>query len=124
MALHNATQRSALLVMRGRSFRFTYRYEGWVQFCSRRVRTRVDLAPLAGMLNDRETGSGEWRSTPPSDLTPELFLRDDAESSLAPDVVVNLVREHLRTGSPAWDPSSVTPGAWSVSPGASSVNPG
>ena len=35
----------ALLVVRGRRYRFTYRYETWVQYRSRRPKARVDLAP-------------------------------------------------------------------------------
>jgi hypothetical protein len=99
MALHNATERTVLLVVRARKDSVHVPVRGL-------VRPRVDLAPLAALLNDRETGTGQWTSTPPSDLTPELYLVDDVESSLDPDVVARTLRQHLLTAVPAWDPWS------------------
>ena len=104
MALNNATDRVALVLLRGRTYRFTYRYEGWVQFCSRRVRPRVDLEPLAVRLTERETAGAVWTSTAVSDITPELFTVDGAESSITPNDFVATVSDHLRTAPPAWDP--------------------
>lgn len=80
MALHNATDRSALLLLHGKTYRFTYRYEGWVQYCSRPIRPRVDLAPLAALLTERESEGVVWTSTAPGDITPELRTIDGAES--------------------------------------------
>ena len=39
MAPDNATERGALLIVQGRRYRFTYRYESWAQY-----RTRAPLA--------------------------------------------------------------------------------
>ncbi len=104
MALHNATDRIAVLLVHDRTYRFTYRYEGWVQFCSRLVRRRVDLEPLAIALTERESSGAVWASTPPGDLTPELFVVGDGQSSLEACNVVDAVRAHLRTAPAAWNP--------------------
>lgn len=110
MALHNATDRVALLLLHNTTYRFTYRYEGWVQFCSRRVRPRVDLEPLAVALTQRESNGAVWASTPPGDLTPELFVVGIGESSLVADEIVEAVRAHLRTAPAAWNPwEAITP---------------
>ena len=58
IAVHAATRRGALLTMRGSHYELAYRYESWVQFRSRPVRARVDLAPLAVRLNQAEAGAG------------------------------------------------------------------
>ena len=52
---------------RGRHYEFVHRYEGWVQFRSRAVRPRVDLAPLADRLTEAEATAGgpaSWTPTP------------------------------------------------------------
>jgi hypothetical protein len=110
MALHAATDRSVVLVIDpvdGRH-RLTCRYEGWVQFRSRAIRPRVDLAPLAGRLTGEEPAGATWTSTPPSDLTPELATEASGPaSSLRPDQVVADVVRFLAEAPPAWDPYAV-----------------
>ena len=106
MAVHNATERGALLTQRGRHFEFAYRYESWVQLRSRTVRPRVDLSPLAEQLNQEEA-NGVWSADDVSALTPLLSM-DGTESSLAPERFVSLVEAHLRTAPAAWDPYRVT----------------
>ena len=106
MAVHNATECGALLTQRGRHFEFAYRYESWVQFRTRRVRSRVDLSPLADQLNQEEA-NGVWSADDVSALTPLLSL-DSTESSLAPERFASLVEAHLRTAPAAWDPYRVT----------------
>jgi hypothetical protein len=108
MALHNATERGALLVLRGRHYEVRYRYESWVQYRTRAVRARVDLVALAERLNEEEPGGGAWTASPVSGLTPTLALSGAAESGLAPERFRWLVEEHLRRGAPAWDPYAVT----------------
>ncbi len=81
-----------------------------MQFCSRRVRPRVDLEPLAVALTQRESNGAVWASTPPGDLTPELFVVGIGESSLVADEIVEAVRAHLRTAPAAWNPwQAITP---------------
>lgn len=104
MAVHNATDRLALLTIRGRRYEVLYRYETWVQLRSRRPRPRRDLAPLAAALTEREEAGAEWVADSPGSLTAGLRLVDaDAESSLDPSTFRALVEDHLRTAPPAWD---------------------
>ncbi|MHB1785436.1 MAG: DUF6687 family protein [Acidimicrobiales bacterium] len=72
MAIHNATGCCAVLVIRDRRYELTYRYETWAQYRSRPVRARVDLTPLAAVLNVPETGGATWLADPVSDLVPRL----------------------------------------------------
>jgi hypothetical protein len=111
MAVHAATERGALLTVRGRHSQFAYRYESWVQFRSRPVRPRVDLAPLATALSEAESAAGgsvAWTADRVSALTPVLGPAGGVESALEPEVVRTLVETHLRTAPPAWDPYEVT----------------
>ena len=109
VALHNATDRGALLVFEGRRPQLTYRYESWVQFRSRVVRPRVDLAPLAERLDDAEgAGTTRWHASAVSSLTPTLTLTEGAQSALDPSRVRALVERHLRQSPPAWDPYHIT----------------
>jgi hypothetical protein len=111
MAVHNATERGALLTRRGRNYGFAYRYESWVQYRSHTVRPRVDLAPLVERLNDEEEADGvTWVADHVSGLTPALSMAGDGadESGIAPGRFVSLVEAHLRSAPPAWDPYRVT----------------
>jgi hypothetical protein len=105
MALHNATERFAVLLIRGRSYQFTYRYETWVQYRSRRPRPRVDLTALASRLTERERDGVSWSADPVGSLTPQLSpTGNDRESSIPAAEVVSYVIEHLTLAAPAWDP--------------------
>jgi hypothetical protein len=111
IAVHGATERGALLTMRGSRYELAYRYESWVQFRSRPVRARVDLAPLAERLNQAEAdanGDAEWMAEAISGLTPTLAPAARAESALSSAAVRALVEDHLRAAPPAWDPYRVT----------------
>jgi hypothetical protein len=109
MAVHNATERGALLVHSGGRTTFTYRYESWVQYRSRAVRPRVDLSPLAEQLTSEEPGAETWVAELVSGLTPSLSVAGDGESGLAPGRIGTLVEEHLRRAPAAWDPFPATP---------------
>jgi Family of unknown function (DUF6687) len=111
MAVHNATDRGALLTIRGRRYELAYRYESWVQYRSRVVRPRVDLGPLASQLTaeeQRACGTATWVAAGVAGLTPGLSPAGGAESSLEADVVRDIVAAHLRAAPPAWDPYRVT----------------
>jgi len=113
MAVHNATDRTTVLTVRGHRYRVEQRYETWVQFRSRPVRPRVDLVPLAALLTEaeRQAGAGTgasatWEAQAVSALSPTLAPKGDAESALEPGAVRALVEAHLRSAPPAWDPSA------------------
>jgi len=104
MALHNATNRLVMAVLQGRRYTVTCRYESWVQFRSRPIRPRVDLAPLARELDGLEAGGAAWVADPPGNLTAGLRLAGEAESSLPAERFRALLLAHLRSAAPAWDP--------------------
>jgi hypothetical protein len=111
MAINNATHRGALLTVRGHHYGLAYRYESWVQFRSRPVRPRVDLALLAERLNAEEAAAGgtaRWAAQSVSALTPTLSPGSGEESSLAAAAVITAVEAHLRAAPPAWDPFHIT----------------
>jgi hypothetical protein len=102
MAIHNATTCSSLLLVADGSYRFTYRYEGWVKYRSRPIPRRVDLGPLAHALSAADGVA--WTCDPVDVITPELLHQGGAGSTLAPDVVTAMVLQHLTTAPPAFDP--------------------
>jgi hypothetical protein len=104
MAIYNATDRFAVLLIRGQSFEFTYRYETWVQYQSRRLRPRRDLGLLAERLNAEEDLPGRWVGEPASGLTPTLKLHGTEQSDINPIRFRSLLEDHLRNEQPAWDP--------------------
>lgn len=104
MALHALTSCSRLLVAHGDRYRFTYRYESWVQYRSRPIPLRVDLDPLAHELTSMEREGATWSAGPVGDLVPDLAPADASPSSIPlADVEAALLR-HLRTAPPAWNP--------------------
>ena len=109
MAVHNATVRFVVATVRGRTYDVELRYESWVQYRSRPLRLRRDLAPLATRLQNEERGDATWSATPVNGLTPRLHS-GDGDSSIDRDRFVALLTEHLTTAPPAWDPFSRTPG--------------
>lgn len=102
MAIHNATDRTGLLLIADGTFRFTYRYETWVQYRSRPVPRRVQLRPLAELLT--EADEVLWSSDPIEEITPELGPVNGSASGLRPDQVIQLIADHLRSAPPAFDP--------------------
>ncbi len=103
-ALHNRTKCSRILLVRGKHVEFHYRYESWVQMVSRRPPARVDLAPLAAELNQRETSGGHWTFDGVQVITPKLRIENSPGTSLAPDSIRAALERHLATGVAAWNP--------------------
>ena len=101
MAVHNATSCVRLLDVRGRSYRYTDRYETWVRYRSRALLPRRDLRPLADELSALDAAD-PWRATAPGALTPELTGPD--ESALDEPTVIDRVIRHLRDSPSAWHP--------------------
>ena len=105
-AIHNATDRFALLYQQGRRYELVYRYETWVQYVSRRPRARVDLTAFADELTAEEPGDAHWAFEGVGALEPTLELVGAEESAIAPDAFRARITEFLRAAPPAWDPFS------------------
>ena len=101
MAVHNRTSMLRVATICGPSYEVAFRYETWVQLVTRRPAPRVDLAPLAAHLDERETGAARWTFDGVDQITPTL--RSD-DSSLAPSDFLDALVAHLETAPPAWDP--------------------
>jgi hypothetical protein len=104
MAVDNATERTRVLLVQGRSYRLELRYETWVMFVSGPVAPRPDLRDLARHLDALETGGARWEAEPPGALTPRLSVAGDGESSLEPEHVRREVERFLASAPAAWDP--------------------
>jgi hypothetical protein len=76
-----------------------HRYETWVDYRSRPLAPRVDLAPLLPRLQAAERLPGTWRADEMWAMTPRLFLAGpggaSAPSSLGADVLTEALVEHL-----------------------------
>lgn len=94
-AIHNATRRKRILVTDGRRHVVRYRYETWVVYTSEPQLPRVDLAPLAKQLNEREQ-NGTWSYDGNDSITPALHLRAGTESSLGASDFRTAVEAFLR----------------------------
>ena len=103
-ALHNITQCSRVVWIKGESLEMQYRYESWVQLASRRPALRVDLADLAKQLCELETAGGEWVFEGVNEVAPRLMLTGSCRSSIAADDFLALLCASLRAQPPAWDP--------------------
>ncbi len=101
LAINNATGCFRILVVHGRRYAYTDRYETWVQYRSRRPLPRVDLRPLAEELSAADPHA-VWTATAPSVLSPRLAT--DGESGLDPTTVLDHLTRHLASAPPAWDP--------------------
>jgi hypothetical protein len=95
MAIHNATRRFRLLLVRGRSYEVRYRYETWVELVSSRPLPRVDLAPLAEALTAEEAYGARWTFDGVDEITPSLRLEGAAESAISPESFRGRVEEYL-----------------------------
>jgi hypothetical protein len=118
MVLYNNTERLRVLTaLPDGRYCLRYRYETWVQFASRPVMPRVDLAPLLPRLQELEQQAVTWSFTGNSVITPTLQpLGPDgqvAPSSLSLDTLLGeLVAYYEREQeNPAlhWNPYSTGP---------------
>jgi len=103
-AVHNITQRSRLVWMKGISLEFQYRYESWVKLASRRPALRVDLTGLASQLCDLETGGGEWIFEGVNEVAPRLFISGSCRSSIDANQFIGMLADWLTSQPAAWDP--------------------
>jgi hypothetical protein len=115
MVLYNNTERLRVLTaLPDGTYCLRYRYETWVQFASRPIKPRVDLAPLLPRLQEKEEAAVTWTFEGLAATTPRLQpLRPDgqpAPSSLSLETLLEeLVGFYEREqDNPAlqWDPAS------------------
>jgi len=73
MVLYNHTERLRVLTARPDGYYcLRYRYETWVQFASRPVMPRVDLAPLLPRLQELEKREAQWTFEGNATIRPAL----------------------------------------------------
>lgn len=101
MAIHNGTEATALIGVRGKRVDLQYRYEGWVQFVSRKIHARRDLNAVAKRLTDLEDHA-VWAFDGVDSISPRLYTKGD--TSLEPEFVIGQMLHGLRTLPAAWDP--------------------
>jgi hypothetical protein len=103
-AVHNVTQCSRIVWLKGESLEVQYRYESWLQLASRRPALRVDLAGLADQLSDLETGGGSWTFEGINEVAPRLRVDGSCRSSIPAEQFLAMLADWLRSQPPAWDP--------------------
>lgn len=99
MAIHNAIDSHRVLIMYNRHYSFYYRYETWVDYVSRNLAPRVDLADFAKRLNSMERGATHWNFSGVNDIIGRLTMRENSDSRLSPNQFVSLLTEQLRSPS-------------------------
>ncbi len=103
-AVHNATERFAVLTLGSGPPELRYRYETWVHYVSRRPRPRVDLTDLATALMARESGTGRWIFDGVGGLNPALHLVDAESTGITDNDFVTSVTEALQAAASTWHP--------------------
>lgn len=83
LAIHNRTDCLRILLLQEHRYEFYFRYESWVDFWSRKVMPRIDMADLAQSLTKQESMDGVWTSEDVESLSPTMKL-EGAPLSLVP----------------------------------------
>lgn len=104
IAVHNTTECSRLVWIKGDSIEFQYRYESWIQLASRRPARRIDLSGLANQFDDIETAGGSWEFEGVNEVAPRLHLQGSCRSSIGAEEFLARLSDWLRTQPIAWDP--------------------
>jgi hypothetical protein len=73
-----------------------YRYETWVNYVSRTLPPRVNLAPLLPDLNERESQAGVWRFEGIDPITPRLYFSNETGAVAGSGIEVGELIEVLR----------------------------
>jgi hypothetical protein len=100
MAVHPRTGRMRILTaLPDGTLAVRHRYETWVEYASRPLAPRVDLAPLLPRLQASERKPGAWRFDGVEPIRPRLYLADghgrSRPSSLGPERLAELLAEFL-----------------------------
>ena len=103
-AVHNATERFAVLTLGSGPPELRYRYETWVHYVSRRPRSRVDLTELATALTARDAGTGRWVFDGVHGLSPALHLVGAETTAITDADAVAGVTDALQVAASTWDP--------------------
>jgi hypothetical protein len=96
MAVHPRTGRMRIITaLPDGTLVLRHRYETWVDYASRPLPARVDLAPLLPVLQRLEREPGTWRFDGVEPIRPRLYLTGpggrSAPSSLGPERLAELV---------------------------------
>ncbi len=108
-ALHNATDRFAILTRTGGAPELRYRYETWVHYVSSRPRPRVDLTNLAAELTALETDPGRWTFDGVDSLSPALHLVLANDTAITDELFTERVVAELSAARCTWSPYDSTP---------------
>ena len=103
-AVHNVTDCTRIVWLKGASLEMQYRYESWVQITSRRPARRRDLSALATELSNLEAAGGEWIFEGVNEVAPRLRVQGSCRSSVSAEEFLQRLSTALRTLPPAWDP--------------------
>ena len=103
-AVHNITDCTRLVWLKGDSIEFQYRYESWIQVASRRPAQRIDMDGLAAKLANLESGGGTWQFEGVNEVAPRLHHQGSCRSSIDSERFMDMLCDWLRTQPPAWDP--------------------
>ena len=103
-AVHNATDRFAVLTCSGTAPQIEYRYETWVHYVSRRPRPRVDLTALAAELTAEDNGSGTWTFDGVDALSPRLHLVGAHDTTVTAERFTQRVLDELAVARSTWSP--------------------
>jgi hypothetical protein len=108
MAVFDRTQMTRIAYLCEQAHVVELRYESVVQFVSRPIVARPDLALLADRLDTLETSAGAWSFDGVGGLAPQLRLRNSEASSIPRDEFVEELLTFLAVAPPAWDPWTET----------------
>jgi len=101
MSVHNRTRKLRVLYRQGQNFWFKFRYETWVQLREPHNMLRVNLGPLADLLNTIE-GESIWTYSSSNKISP--VLKAKKESSVPFAVFFEHLTNELREGFEDWNP--------------------
>ncbi|MGI0650054.1 DUF6687 family protein [Pseudomonas aeruginosa] len=101
-AIHRVAQGATVAMMMGDHYCLVQRYESWIQFVSRSIRPRQDLAPLCAWLSAQDQAVWEYDGV--QYVAPVLAIPSNGSSSLTQDTFISDVTEYLAAAPGAWNP--------------------
>lgn len=101
-AIHRVAKGATVAIMMGEHYRLIQRYESWIQFVSRDVRPRQDLAPLCVWLTEQDQAVWEYDGV--QYVAPVLAVKSGGTSSLTQDEFIHDVTAYLTAAPGAWHP--------------------